>query len=179
MIDTVADFLLDLKNREQELLEKYDIIGHPGIIGDMYEGLTKEILGKSIFKGFDLHIRAGKIKNSKNEFSGEIDCMIVIGEGEKIPYTDKYIYESNRVIAVVEVKKNLYSKDIKDSFQKLKSVIKITELNEGEIYHADILRSVWRLAFKEELPERENLKNLPSEIQMIYHTLLLEAVYPA
>ena len=89
MIKTVSDLLLSLKSREQELLKQYDIVKHPGIIGDMYEGLTKEVLSKSVFEGLNIQIRAGKIKNSKNEFSGEIDCMIVVGEGESIPYTDK------------------------------------------------------------------------------------------
>jgi len=43
MIKTVSDLLLSLKSREQELLKQYDIVKHPGIIGDMYEGLTKGV----------------------------------------------------------------------------------------------------------------------------------------
>lgn len=66
MINSISDFLLELKDKEQELLKKYDILKHPGIIGDMYEGLTKSILDKSIFKGLNLHVCSGKIKNSKN-----------------------------------------------------------------------------------------------------------------
>lgn len=179
MIDTVSDLLLKLKDKEQELLKQYDIVKHPGIIGDMYEGLTKDILSKSIFKGLDLRVRAGKIKNSKNEFSGEIDCMIVIGEGENIPYTDKYIYDSSKVVAVIQVKKNLFSKDIKDSYENLRTVINVTELRDGEPYHSILLRDSWRLICKEELPSRENLKNLSIEKEMLYHILLMETFYPA
>jgi hypothetical protein len=179
MITTVSDFLIKLKDKEEELCEKYDIIGHPGMIGSMYEGLTKSILDKSIFAGLDLHVRAGKIKNSKDEFSGEIDCMLVIGEGENIPHTDKYIYDSSRVIAVIEVKKNLYSKDIKESYENLRTVLDVTEEREGESYHGNLLRGAWRLTCNEELPPRQKLASLPIEKQMLYHVLLLEAFYPA
>src|SRR5690606_26598097 len=141
MINTVADLLNEFSHKEQELLKTYDIIKHPGIIGDMYEGLTKEILDKSIFEGLGLKVRAGKITSSKKELSGEIDCMLVVGDGQKIPYTDKYIYDSSKVIAVIQVKKNLYTKDIQDSFKNLKSVIDVTEERDGEEYHGRLIRS--------------------------------------
>lgn len=178
MISTVSDLLLTLKDREQELLKQYDIVKHPGIIGNMYEGLTKDILSKSIFKGLGLQVKAGKIRNSKNEFSGEIDCMIVIGDGENIPYTDKFIYDSSKVIAVIQVKKNLFAKDIKDSYENLKTVINVTENRETERYHTILHRDTWRLMCKEELPQRKELEKLSVEKQMLYHILLLESFYP-
>jgi hypothetical protein len=178
MINSVADFLLGLKDKEQELLKKYDIVKHPGIIGDMYEGLTKDILSKSIFKGLDIRITAGKIKNSKNEFSGEIDCMIVVGDGEQIPYTDKFIYDSKSVIAVIQVKKNLFSKDLKDSYQNLKSVTEITESKESQPYHYRLLRDAWTLICREELPKVADLNSLPTPKQMMYQVLLDEVFQP-
>lgn len=178
MINTISDLLSKLKDKEQKLLKQYDFVKHPGIIGDMYEGLTKEILSKSIFEGLDIHVRSGKIRNSTNELSAEIDCMIVIGEGEKIPYTDKHIYDSSKVIAVIQVKKNLFSKDIKDSYENLKTVIKVTEIREGEAYHGRILRNTWRLMFNEELPQYDRLNELPIEKEMLYHILLMETYYP-
>jgi len=45
MIKTVADFLNHLREKENEALKKQDI-KHPPTIGDMYEGLTKQILIK-------------------------------------------------------------------------------------------------------------------------------------
>lgn len=145
----------------------------------MYEGLTKAILEKSIFDGIDIQVRSGKIKNSNNEFSDEIDCMVVLGEGELIPYTDKYIYDSSKVIAVIQVKKNLFSKDIRDSYENLKTVLDVTEFRDGEVYHARLLRNSWRMIFNEELPTREELQQLPYEKEIFYHVLLLEAFYPA
>jgi len=178
MINTISDLLLAFKNKEQKLLKKYDIVKHPGLIGNMYEGLTKKILEKCIFQGLDLHISAGKIKNSKNEFSNEIDCMVVLGKGEKLPHTDKYIYDISKVIAVIEVKKNLFSEDIKKAHKNILSVTNVTEYREGKSYHSIIHRDSWRMIYKEELPHRENIKSLPYEKQKIYHTLLLETFLP-
>jgi hypothetical protein len=113
MIKTVSDFLAELKSKGTELIKKYEIVDHPVLIGDMYEGLTQEILNKSIFVGLNLKIVGGKIKNLKGDLSSEIDCMLVEGEGEKLPFTEKYIYHFTQVIAVIEVKKILVFKFIK------------------------------------------------------------------
>ena len=179
MIKSVADLLKGFLEKETELLKSYDIVKHSGIIGDMYEGLTKDILDKSIFDGLDLRICAGKIRNSKNVFSGEIDCMLVVGDGEKIPYTDKFIYNSSKVVVVIQVKKNLYSKDLKESFTNLKSVVDITEERNGEEFHSNMLRSAYRMICQSELPKRSELEKLPFEKQMIFHILSLETIYPA
>lgn len=179
MIKTISDFLLQLKNREVELLKTFSSIKHPGIIGSMYEGLTKSILEKSIFDGLDIRVTSGKIKNAfTQKYSAEIDCMIVIGEGIKIPYTDKYIYDSKQVIAVIEVKKNLYKKDIQDSYENLRSVIATSEYRNLEKYHLNQLRIAFKSICNEELPSREEVELLPREKQLIYHTLLLETFYP-
>ncbi len=104
--------------------------------------------------------------------------MVVLGEGENIPYIDKYIYDSSKVIAVIEVKKNLFSKDINDSYNNLKTVIKVTELADDKTYHSLLLRDSWRLIFKKELQRRNKLKDLPIEKEMFYHILLSETFYP-
>lgn len=109
MIVTISDFLQSVMNKEKELIKKYEIVRHGPTIGDMYEGLTSDLLNKAIFEGLDVRIASGKIKNKEGEFSNEIDCMIVEGEGERIPYTDKYIYDMTQVIAVLEIKKTYTS----------------------------------------------------------------------
>jgi hypothetical protein len=69
---------------------------------------------------------------------------VIIGEGQSIPYTDIYIYDSRNVIAVIHVKKNLFSKDITDSYTNLKSVIETIEFRDGEKHHAIVLRDADR-----------------------------------
>lgn len=105
--------------------------------------------------------------------------MIVCGEGEKIPYTDKYVYDSNKVIAVIQVKKNLFSKDIRDSYENLKTVLEVTELSEVQPFHGIMLQDSWRSICQEELPFRDKVEDLVIEKQMLYHTLFLETYYPA
>jgi hypothetical protein len=47
--------------------------------------------------------------------SRQIDVMVVHGDGERIPHTDHWIYPVNKVIAVIEVKKSPYKKDLADA----------------------------------------------------------------
>ena len=47
MIHTVADLLFSVAQRERDALDRLDI-KHGPTIGDMYEGLTKNLLDKSL-----------------------------------------------------------------------------------------------------------------------------------
>lgn len=181
MINTIADLLLQIKEREIELIKKYEIIEHPVLIGDMYEGLTKEILNKAIFKELNIKVVSGKVKNSKGAFSSEIDCMIVAGEGDRIPFTEKFIYDYNKVIAVIEVKKNLFGKSLNESYQNLKSVKEIGEYDESAellINLQKILYDAWLLIFRKELPQRKDLDNLSEQERYTYHTFFMEHIFP-
>ncbi|MCU5493495.1 hypothetical protein OCB70_14025 [Bacillus cereus] len=175
MIVTVSDFLKSLMEKEKELIKKYEIVGHAPTIGDMYEGLTASLLNKSLFKELDIRVAAGKIRNEEGEFSNEIDCMIVEGEGEKIPYTEKYIYNISQVIAVLEIKKNLYKNDLIDSYNKMHKIYKIGDQTKIEL---NGLRDTFRHIVKKELPNYENVASLPFHEQMIYHSLLMEETLP-
>lgn len=95
-----------------------EYIKQPGLIGDMYEGLTSELLNKSIFEGLDLRIASGKVKNNSGFLSSQIDCMLVVGDGDNIPFTNKKVYHYSQVIAVLEVKKILTKKKLSIPFSK-------------------------------------------------------------
>lgn len=123
MIKTINQLLTEIKNKGIEEIEQFLKIGHNSMIGNMYEGLTKEMAEKSLFDGMDLKVASGKITNQVDgKISKQIDCMIVIGEGTEIPYTKDYIYDIDQVIMVIEVKKNLYSKELSDGYDNLRSV---------------------------------------------------------
>lgn len=81
-------------------------------------------MSKAIFEEFDLKVCSGFIENSDKEVSKQIDCMIVTGEGKKIPYTNDYIYDIHQVIAVIEVKKDLFSRTLESAYMNLLSVKK-------------------------------------------------------
>ncbi|MDX6748122.1 DUF6602 domain-containing protein [Polaribacter sp. PL03] len=180
MIKTIADFITKLKENGIELIDKDGDVKHPGLIGDMYEGLTNQMLNKAIFENLDLKVVSGKINNNDGDLSSQVDCMIVVGEGKLIPFTNKYIYHYSQVIAVIEVKKTLNKQQLFGSYDNLKSIINVSRSLDSEVepYVMRLFRKSWQLLTNTELPERENLDKLPEKMQYIYHTLLMEAYFP-
>ncbi len=104
MIRTIAELLEAFKTKEVEILDKQDL-KHAPTIGSMYEGLTHEILKKSLPVNLELQVVSGFIEGKDGELSPQIDCMLVSGEGTVIPYTQNFKYPLAQVIAVLEVKK--------------------------------------------------------------------------
>ncbi len=178
MIETVADLLLELKNREVDLFKKYDIISHAPTIGEMYEGLSKTILKQTIFKDLNLKVSSGFIINQEKQISEQIDCMLVVGDGDEIPQTNDEIFPIAQVIAVIQVKKNLYSNDLISSHKNLLSVTKLVEEQTEEEYHNILLKDIFRSICQRELPSKDELPKLSIDLQYIYDVLLLEAFYP-
>lgn len=120
-IETVADFLNELLKREKSLISSINI-AHPGSIGDMYEGLSKKLLSRAIFKGLDVKITDGFVKGQDGKLSKQIDCMLVTGNGQQIPNTNHYIYDFENVITVLESKTDLFSKEISASYENMLSI---------------------------------------------------------
>lgn len=108
MIRTAAEFLRQLRDQELVRLDNYKM-DHKPTIGDMYEGLSAELLGRAIPIELGLRLVSGFIIDSDGNISGQIDCMLVSGEGENIPYTSDYKWHIKDIIAVLEVKKRLYA----------------------------------------------------------------------
>jgi hypothetical protein len=180
MINTVSDLLEEIKEKGLELIKKYEIVNHPVLIGDMYEGLTQKLLTKGIFQGLNLKIVGGKIVNSKGKLSSEIDCMLVEGEGDPIPFTEKYIYHFNQVIAVIQVKKSLKSQSLDDAYWNLKSVMEVSNEpdNEAEPYILSAAKDAYRGILMTKMPNNSTLRDYTDIEQYMYHTLLMEAYFP-
>ncbi|WP_218917911.1 DUF6602 domain-containing protein [Lentibacillus amyloliquefaciens] len=173
---------MKLKEEEEKKIntysEKYPNTIHSTIIGDMYEGIAKKLLDNTIFKGLDLRISSGQITNKDGEFSKEVDCMIVEGEGDPIPNTDKYIYDISNVIAVIEVKKNLNKDDLLDSYFKMAKLSEMFDPRDMSENEFRLFRDAFRSTVGMEVPEHKHISNHNLEIQMIYHTLLIETLMP-
>ena len=176
MIETIHELLVAMKEKGIEDIEPYLNIGHNPTIGEMYEGLTHQLMERTIFKDFNMHVVSGKIINASGKLSKQIDCMIVIGEGEKLPYTDNYIYNINNVIAVIEVKKKLFSNDLSDAYNNLKSVVDITTPDRD--LKIDMIRDAFTSISKMEFPNRDQLNFLEEKYQMLYHILIVECLLP-
>jgi len=180
MIKTVADFIEEFKKKGLDDIREMEYVDHPTLIGDMYEGLTQKLLNSTVFASLDLRIVSGKIKNAKGGLTSQIDCMIVEGPGEALPFTSSHIYHFSQVIAVIEVKKNLFTNEIDASFANLRTVldVSIEPEKDGDEYINSALRDAWKSMVRTELPERSELESFSEEQQLIYHTLFMEAYFP-
>jgi hypothetical protein len=105
---------------EAAKLDEFDIT-HAPTIGAMYEGLSADLLARAFPPELGLRVASGFVENDQ-EMSGQIDCMLVAGEGRPIPYTDGHVWHVKDVVAVFEIKKTLYGDDMKDAFQHLAKV---------------------------------------------------------
>lgn len=175
MINTFSDLLIEIMEKEKEKLKEFDLITHGPTIGDMYEGLTKDLLEMSLFKGLDIRVVSGFVVNGEEKVSNEVDCMIVEGEGVLIPHTDKYIYQYTQVIAVLEIKKKLYKEELLDSYSKMYNIYKMSE---KEISSMKAFRHSFRSIVMKELPTHKESELLPYNENMIYHSLLVQQLMP-
>ncbi|MFI9629585.1 DUF6602 domain-containing protein [Streptomyces sp. NPDC052042] len=123
----MADLLSGILRDELPKLDNASV-KHAPTIGDMYEGLSSALLSRALPDGLGLRVVSGFASDGRGRLSGQLDCMVVRGEGEKLPYTNAYVWHVKDIIAVVEVKKNLHSAELRDAFTHLNTV--------GEIEHA-------------------------------------------
>jgi hypothetical protein len=174
MIHTVADLFDDVRRKEAEALNRYDI-QHPSMIGSMYEGLTKRLVQDAIFDNLDLRVVDGKIRNEAGKLSGQIDCMLVYGEGERVPYTDSWVYPPEQVLVVIEVKKNLYATALRDAYSSLRSLQSLTSTSDRPL---GLARSSFRVIAGLDA-SIEDLPLLSAEMQMLFGCLAKDQLAPA
>lgn len=176
MVRTIADLLDELRVKELAALRQFSDVGHQGMIGDMYEGLTRHLLDKAIFDGLDLRVTTGKVRAPDGSLSRQIDAMVVVGDGQRLPYTDHDIYPVERVVAVVEVKKTLYGEALSDAYNNLLS---LNTRAFAERVPIGRLKKVFRLITHRDIPSDGNPTSLPWHLEFYAHTLIREVSLPA
>lgn len=182
MIRTVAELLKGLADRERKVLDAYEL-AHGPTIGSMYEGLTRSILDTTIPPALGLHVVSG-FAFFGNQMSGELDCMLVRGTGEQVPYTEKFKWHISDVIAVLEVKKTLSADELADSYDHLRAIStlysKYVESDEATGVKTDLTlpRRVFSQMTGRVPPEHKDIESLPFDLEMIYHTLVGEFLGP-
>ena len=181
MIRSVGDFLLELKDAEAAKLAEVGITHRPSI-GEMYEGLSKDLLSRVVPPQLQLELVRGFIEDGEGGLSGQIDCMLVAGEGRSIPYTDAFIWHVKDVIAVFEIKKTLYGKDLVDAIDHLDGVRELESRyfaslrGSSDEVPRETMESGYR-AFAETtgvLATHDTVGSLPIELQLIFSTLTVE-----
>lgn len=143
-IKNIADLLNEIFKSNVLKAENYledNGTKHPVLIGDIYEGVTADLLRRTLFEELNLKVVTGQVRLHNGELSNQIDCIIVKGNPQKMPFTDKYECCIDDVIAVIEVKKTLYKDELKDSLIKMQNIVKgfdieksKTPISEEEIY---------------------------------------------
>lgn len=185
MIREVSEFLLQLKEQESAKLA-LEPIKHAPTIGDMYEGLSKELLGRAIPSALNLQLTSGFVTDGLGSLSGQIDCMLVRGTGRSVPYTDEHVWHLKDVIAVLEIKKSLYGRNLADAFDHLQ-VVRNLEANHFGTFRDDKTTRMdvraWdsaRRAFGQitghAVSHFEDVAALPLEAQAVFNVLLPESV---
>lgn len=182
MISNVADLLKPFMDEERKKLDAYKMT-HGPTIGAMYEGLTKELLQKAIPESMGLEVVSGFIYHGET-ISGEIDCMLVSGAGEQIPYTSKFKWQIQDVIAVLEVKKTISSADLSDSYDHLREVSKMygeyiqSFHGAGEKVNISWVYRIFSQMTGRRVSGYSEVENLPFDLELMFHTLVNEFLGP-
>lgn len=172
MINTVSELLKKFVEGEKIALNKYNIKHRP-TIGDMYEGLTKEIVNRSIFDGFNLNVSTQSfIEGCDTEF----DVILSEGKGELIPYTDSYKFKPSQVIAVIQVKKTLSNQELRNSYDNLKQVTAAFQKNISSMDASMVDDSFRNICHKRITSYNKGVLNKQEE--SIYHTLVMDSFFP-
>ena len=145
----------------------------------MYEGLAKDILNKALFKGLNLSVKDGFVRDADGNLSKQIDCMIVEGDGKQIPNTDHYIYDFENVVAILESKKNLFSKEISDAYDNIISFTeRFTPSVKMNVQYNDLVQPFQEITKKAFPCNKEELQKLDEISQFIYHHLVIMYAMP-
>jgi hypothetical protein len=125
MIKTVGQLLRAFLDAERAKLDEVNL-KHGPTIGAMYEGLARSALDLAIPTNAPLQVVSGFARGTDGVLSDQLDAMLIVGDAERIPFTSNVICPVDRVAAVIEVKKSLYTGQIEEGFQNLHSVHALT-----------------------------------------------------
>ncbi|MBW2594586.1 MAG: hypothetical protein JRC93_01165 [Deltaproteobacteria bacterium] len=182
IIKLASQIITEIIKFEKKKINEFEVqITHAPTIGKQYEGLTIKALDRVIPDDLNIKVISGFIKNSKNQLSGQIDCMICFGEGDLVPgTTDEYIYEIQKVIAVIEIKKNLFTNELEDSHQHLLEVNGLICDHESiPAKHVDIIYTNFAKITGIFIKSRNDVKSLNDDfLEMIYHGLVSQFIMP-
>lgn len=136
IVKTMSELLQGVIEFEKKRIEEFEFkIEHCPTIGEQYEGIMLKGLNNLFSRDSNLKVVSGFIRNNQNTLSPQVDCMIVQGNGKKIPNSNgKFVYPLAQVIAIFEIKKNLFTSELEDSYSHLYSFI----APDFDDYHRDL-----------------------------------------
>jgi hypothetical protein len=156
-------------------------VDHGPTIGDMYEGLSAEVLTRALPEGLDLRVVSGFVVDLQGQVSGQIDCMLVRGEGEQIPFTDTYKWPVRDVLAVFEIKKTLSYRTMREAFVHLRGVYESykrwldVQPKDVPIEVGSALRA---FALMTGFHSKGRTDDVPYHLRLLHYTLVVEQLSP-
>lgn len=183
MISTLADLLGELARAEAQKLGQSKI-KHPTLIGGMYEGLTRDLLVRSVPNGLDLQVVGGLVVDGQGGTSGQIDCMLVRGTGTQVPYSPGvYQWHVKDVLAVFEVKKNLFAGDMSDAYLHLREVLAtysdwIQDATDKKKLNLRPTFRSYAQTIGEIAPPSDQWRKMPMDKRLILHKMMADQLAP-
>jgi Domain of unknown function (DUF6602) len=182
MIRTLGELLACLRDAEVEQIERVRL-KHPPTIGEMYEGLTSQLLETGLPAVADLKVASGFVEDGQGGQSGQIDCMLVSGKGAAIPHTNKFSWNVRDVHAVLEVKKRLFSQELADAHGHLRDVLEIygrhaLALKDDQTFDIEPSLHAFGQITGRVAPAHRDAGSLPFDLEMLYRTLIIEQLSP-
>lgn len=183
VIKNVAALLAAFQQKEIEAIQRSGIT-HAPTIGAQYEGVTGSVLKMMIPAELELQVVSGFVEGIHGSLSGQIDAMLVRGSGTPIPgLRGQYKWPIKDVLAVLEVKKKLFGRDLADAHDQLQSVMALfwTYAETIEPSHGiDVTapRYVYSQILGEPAPVGKQFEDLPFDKIALYRMLLNDHVAP-
>lgn len=183
MIKNVAALLAAFQQKEIEAIQRSGIT-HAPTIGAQYEGVTGSVLEMMIPFELELQVVSGFVEGIDGSLSGQIDAMLVRGSGTPIPGArGQYKWPIKDVLAVLEVKKTLFGRDLADAHDQLQSVMALfwtCAETVGAFDGTDISapRYVYSQILGEPAPVGKQFDDLPFDKAALYRMLVADHVAP-
>ncbi|EKN4580094.1 hypothetical protein PXQ17_000438 [Vibrio parahaemolyticus] len=183
-VASLADILDDIIEVENAKYQEFEY-NHNPTLGSMYEALTEHVVGRMLPPRLDLKMVGGFIYDDKGFRSGEIDRMLVQGEGKRFGFTDKFEYHVKDVLVVFEVKKTLNKDDLIDAYHQLKGIsMAYSEyfeeyLDSGKKVNIDYAaRSFSQITGRPKPSKYSDIHAMSKEDAMIFYTLVQDTYSP-
>lgn len=182
MIKTVVDLLTKIKDAERQKIDQLGITHRP-TIGNMYEGLTAELLEKSLFEGLNLNIVQNSFAIYKNgKRSNEFDILLIEGEGTPLPHSkDQFDVPFEQIIAVIQVKKTINKSQIEEAYLNLNNVYDYGDMDTDTLKNVRLFRDAYIGNCHEDIFEGKKFRKIfsSSTKEQMFHILRYESILPA
>jgi len=166
-IRTIADVIELFRTSENARLKEYNLQHCPSI-GDMYEGLSKEILAKTLPSGLNLQIVDGFIIDADGNNSPQIDCMLVKRIEEQIPYSSSVKCKIEDVVAIIEVKKNMHKAELSDAYLHFGFVNDFMSKANIKVDKSFLRRAFFRIT-GQKVESKSDIESLPDAYRYLWY----------